>query len=150
MGEDGGCFAAALTAVRNYSGVLEHPAHSHAWRWFGLALPPARGGWVRADDFSGWTCYVEQGHYSHMARKATWLYAYGLTPPSLRWGPGAKPEAWISADRPRAELAALGIAQLGKKEAKATPPEFRELLLSIARKAHNAELRGRPLADGPA
>lgn len=37
LGEDGGCFAAALTAVRNYGGVLEHPAHSHAWRFFGLA-----------------------------------------------------------------------------------------------------------------
>ena len=43
LGEDGGCFAAALTAVRNYGGVLEHPADSHAWGWFGLKKPPARG-----------------------------------------------------------------------------------------------------------
>lgn len=36
LGEDGGYFAAALTEVRNYGGVLEHPAHSNAWRYFGL------------------------------------------------------------------------------------------------------------------
>lgn len=34
LGEDRGCFAAALTAVRNYGGVLEHPADSQAWDWF--------------------------------------------------------------------------------------------------------------------
>lgn len=67
-GEDHGCFAVALTAVRNYGGVLEHPAHSHAWAWFGLAEPPAIG-WGRADNFGGMTCYVEQGHYGHISRK---------------------------------------------------------------------------------
>lgn len=139
VGDDGGCFEAALNAVRTFGGVLEHPAVSIAWRTFGLPKPPAAGGWVKTM-CGGWTCHVEQRHYGHRARKATWLYAYGLTPPSLKWGPGAKPEAWISADRPRAELSALGIAQLGKREAKATPPAFRELLLSMARKAHNAEL----------
>ena len=30
-GDDGGCFAAALRAVRTYGGVLEHPWGSHAW-----------------------------------------------------------------------------------------------------------------------
>jgi hypothetical protein len=54
---------------------------------------------------------------------------------ALAWGPGEQPEAWISADRPRAELAAMGIGQLSKKEAKATPIEFRDLLISFARTA---------------
>ena len=58
MGEDGGCFAAALTSVRNYGGVLEHPAHSHAWKFFGLIPPMSAGGWTKADDLGGWTCYV--------------------------------------------------------------------------------------------
>lgn len=78
---------------------------------------------------------VEQRLYGHRARKATWLYAFGVDPSSLKWGRGPAPEAWISADRPRAELAALGIGQLSKREAKATPVAFRDLLLSIARTA---------------
>src|SRR6266566_9520079 len=35
-GDDGGCFAAALDAVRTYGGVLEHPADSRAFHHFGL------------------------------------------------------------------------------------------------------------------
>jgi hypothetical protein len=91
LGDDGGCFAAALAAVRRWGGVLEHPASSHAWRAFGLTAPHHRGGWVMADYVGGWTCHVEQGHYGHRARKATWLYAVGCDLPSLRWGPSSPP-----------------------------------------------------------
>jgi hypothetical protein len=38
-GDDGGCFAAALAAVRKWGGILEHPWGSHAWAHFG-----SRGG----------------------------------------------------------------------------------------------------------
>lgn len=90
-GDDGGCFAHALSMVRLYGGVLEHPEASSAWRAFGLLPPPREGGWVTAGDFRGWTCCVEQGHYGHRARKATWLYACGVdTLPSLTWGPSAR------------------------------------------------------------
>jgi hypothetical protein len=88
-GDDGGCFACALAAVRQFGGVLEHPEASHAWRAFDLHAPPRSGGWVRADFYGGWTCCVEQGHYGHRARKATWLYAFGVKLPSLKWGPSA-------------------------------------------------------------
>lgn len=89
-GDDGGCFAAALAAVRRFGGVLEHPAASHAWRAFDLVAPPHTGGWVAADWRGGWTCHVEQGHYGHLARKATWIYACGVRElPSLKWGPSA-------------------------------------------------------------
>jgi hypothetical protein len=31
-------------------------------------------------------CYVEQSMYGHVAKKATWLYAFGLdSPPAMRW-----------------------------------------------------------------
>ena len=86
MGEDGGCFAAAMTAVRNWGGVLERPAYSHAWRFFGLSAPQNDGGWVKADGFGGWTCHVEQGHYGHMSRKPTWPYACGTELEELKLG----------------------------------------------------------------
>ena len=44
LGDDDGCFAAALAAVRRFGGVLEHPEASHAWRVFGLNAPPKSGG----------------------------------------------------------------------------------------------------------
>lgn len=90
-GDDGGCFAHALECVRKFGGVLEHPAHSFAWQHFGILSPPMDGGWVSAGDWLGWTCHVEQGHYGHPARKATWLYAVAKELPLLKWGPsGAK------------------------------------------------------------
>jgi hypothetical protein len=139
IGSDAGCFAAALTSVRRWGGVLEHPAYSRAWLAHGLPWPPESGGWQRDLD-GGWCCYVEQGRYGHRARKPTWLYAVGAELPDLRWGGSDAPQAWISSDRPRSVLAALGIAQLSKKEAAATPPEFCDLLLSIAATASAAEL----------
>jgi hypothetical protein len=110
VGEDDGCFASALASVRRWGGVLEHPAVSLAWPRYDLPKPEG-GGWVKGW-CGGWAAQVEQRHYGHRARKATWLYAFGCDPPSLRWGRGPAPEAWISADRPRAELAAAGIGQL--------------------------------------
>ncbi len=103
---------------------------------FGLVKPPAAGGWT-LNPCGGWTAHVEQRHYGHRARKATWLYCRGVDLPSLAWGPGPAPEAWISSDRPRAELAARGIAQMGKREAKATPERFRDVLVSMARSARS-------------
>ena len=44
LGDDGGCFRAALESVRRFGGVLEHPAHTHAWKKFGLLAPPMDGG----------------------------------------------------------------------------------------------------------
>jgi hypothetical protein len=130
-GEDGGCFASALESVRKWGGVLEHPAYSDAWAAYGLTPPPSSGGWVPADwpEQSGWTCYVEQGRYGHRAKKATWLYAVGVELPSLRWGPGAVSSvSWCSRSN-------NGRPHLRKSERAATPMEFRDLLLSMARSA---------------
>lgn len=85
LGNDNGCFKAALSAVRSYGGILEHPEHSKAWPHFGLTKPPRQGGWIKADEF-GWTCRVEQGRYGHYAPKPTWLYTVGCDLPELRWG----------------------------------------------------------------
>ena len=70
-GDDGGCFAAALAAVRRWGGVLEHPADSSAWPAHGLSKPPSDGGWISADFAGGWTCRVEQGHFGHRMMRET-------------------------------------------------------------------------------
>lgn len=83
-GDDAGCFAAAFHAVREFGGVLEHPAFSAAFDAHGIDIP-LRGGWQRSLD-GGWVCHVEQWHYGHRAKKATWLYAFGVSwLPSLEW-----------------------------------------------------------------
>ena len=45
INEDGGCFAAALAAVRKFGGVLEHPAESRAFKFHGIPEPVA-GNWL--------------------------------------------------------------------------------------------------------
>ena len=137
-GEDAGCFAAALAAVRTWGGVLEHPEASAAWRAFDLLAPPRAGGWVAAGDGIGWTCCVEQGHYGHAARKATWLYAAGVkTLPSLKWGKAPdciRLEDGYHDAAERARAVKTGICQrLPHNQRAATPIPFRDLLLSIAR-----------------
>lgn len=139
LGEDGGCFATALTAVRNYGGVLEHPADSHAWDYFGLKKPPRSGGWVESDRYGGMTCYVEQGHYGHMSRKATWLYAVGVRTPELIWGPSQQRLHPVALERYGYEKARrIGMMAMvgGKDKTKirnATPREFRDVLINMCR-----------------
>ncbi|NQX95024.1 MAG: hypothetical protein HRT64_08925 [Erythrobacter sp.] len=138
-GDDQGCFKCALTDVRRWGGVLEHPCDSNAWAAFDLNKPPREGGWIAADIFGGWTCCVEQGQYGHYARKPTWLYAVRCDLPELRWGktePQFPPEALdkhgLDYCKRAGELAFKGG---GKDSAPriGTPTEFRDLLIGMAR-----------------
>lgn len=81
LGDDDGCFAAAVASVRRWGGVLEHPAHSRAWARFGL-VPPPSAGWAR-NPFAPreWTANVFQRNYGHRALKRTWLLYVGDRPP---------------------------------------------------------------------
>jgi len=146
LGDDGGCFAAALASVRRWGGVLEHPAHSRAWDAFGLNRPTMDGRWVPADFEGGWTCYVEQGFYGHTSRKPTWLFAAGVDLPELRWGQGEQRIPQWMIDRYGYEKARrIGVVAMvgGKNKTRirnATPEPFRDLLISIARSASPAKL----------
>jgi hypothetical protein len=138
-GDDGGCFAAALDAVRRYGGVLEHPKDSHAWPHFGLNKPPQEGGWIVADFHGGWTCCVEQGRYGHYARKPTWLYAVGCELPELDWGISEPTFPQWAIDKhglawcKRAgELAFMGGGTDSSPRI-GTPTAFRDLLIGMAR-----------------
>lgn len=132
-GEDGGCFASALANVRRVGGVLEHPAYSDAWPAFGLPAPNRRGGWTRGI-CGGWSCHVEQGRYGHVAKKATWLYAFGVDLPDLRWGsdPDTESNALVSWCGNRVSSGERR-PRVGKDAASATPPEFAEILIATAK-----------------
>lgn len=132
-GNDGGCFRAALTAVRQWGGVLEHPAKSRAWAAHGLASPTAIG-WQRCSD-GGWVCEVWQSAYGHRANKATWLYCFAAEPIGLDWRrPVGSHQIGFHDQRGKGR----NKPTLSRKEAAATPLEFRDLLLSIARTARLA------------
>lgn len=141
LGDDGGCFAAALEALRRFGGVLEHPEDSRAWDFFDLFKPPRDGGWIMADWNGLWTCRVEQFAYGHIVRKPTWLLASGVELPSLRWGvdPRKLPsmvqpsKARIAAGR-TPSISAHGVLPKGRRH---TPEPFRDLLISIARSAYS-------------
>lgn len=136
-GDDDGCFAAALWSVETFGGVIEHPAHSKAWATFDITRPPHKGGWVRSG--MGWTCHVEQGHYGHFSRKATWLYAVGADLPELIWGPSEQRLPAYAVERygyKKARRIGVMAAVGGKDKTRirnATPIPFRDVLLSIAR-----------------
>ena len=158
LGDDGGCFNAALLALRRFGGVLEHPADSRAWDYYGLKRPPRTGGWVDCSQFEYeagrmWTCCVYQGHYGHMSGKATWLIAHGLRKwqlPELKWGKTEQRlPAWMIERYGYEKARRIGVvAMVGGKDKtairNATPLPFRDLLLSIARQAHNAGIQARP------
>jgi len=134
IGDDGGCFEAALDAVNTYGGVLEHPAYSLAWKHYELEKPQ-RGLWRGL--FGSYTTEVDQGAYGHRARKRTWLYVVAPhVPPQLDWRE-ASSTVIVSgflhgsgADESR---------RVRPKEASRTPLAFRDLLLAIARESIRAE-----------
>jgi hypothetical protein len=141
-GDDGGCFAAALAAVRKWGGVLEHPAESQAWRHFDLPRPPLVG-WA-TNIFGGWSAYVEQDRYGHVTRKPTWLYVYGVEPRDLLWGRREHnreldPGWWVRADRPYEHRTGAARLRGGSDKASATPEAFRDFLLDLARSAMPAQ-----------
>ena len=127
-GNDGGCFAAALAAVRRFGGVLEHPAGSMAWGAFGLTRPPGPGWFFNGLSDQEYVCEVWQSAYGHRARKKTWLFYVGKNPPAdANWSrvPGTHQCGWFDRKKPT----------LSKREASETPVPFALWLISLARGA---------------
>lgn len=126
INEDGGCFASALAAVRDWGGVLEHPAESRAFRFHGIPKP-TRGSWQRTIH-GDWITEVDQAAYGHRARKRTWLLYSGDAPSLMNWSatPGVLQIGRFDQKLP----------VMGKLEAMATPIAFRDALLSLARSAN--------------
>ena len=108
--------------------MVEHPAFSDAWKEYGLARPKNIG-WTKTSD-KEWVCEVWQSAYGHKANKATWLYYFGLRSPfDLRWDrPIGTHQIGFHDQRGKSR----NKPTLGKREANATPVEFRNVLIELA------------------
>ena len=115
----------AVHHVRQFGGVLEHPAESTLWAHMGL---PTAG---RAPDaFGGWTAEVRQCDWGHKAEKRTWLYIVGCHPDDLPdIPPHGEPTGVIKPQRgvPRT------LKIVTKAEREHTPPQLAQWLVNLAR-----------------
>lgn len=126
INEDEGCFASALACVRQWGGVLEHPAETRAFKFHRIP-EPQRGGWQRTID-GDWVTEVDQATYGHRARKRTWLLYNGeQMPPPLQWK--------VAKGTHQIGLFDRKLPELPKSERSATPEPFRDLLINMARSA---------------
>lgn len=105
----------AIELVRQWGGVVEHPAGSSLWSYCGL---PLRG----TDIYGGRTVGVLQMWWGHKARKATWLYVCGVRslPPIPYPGLGMRAAYVIDSSRRRE----LNRQCVPKSEREHTPEAF--------------------------
>ena len=68
----------AVSLVREFGGVLEHPAGSLLWPAQKLPMPGAG-----YDGYGGWTFNAPQQWWGHRAQKNTWFYIVGCRPEQL-------------------------------------------------------------------
>lgn len=116
----------AIAHVREFGGVLEHPAGSTLWSHLGLPLPGRA-----PDSFGGWTASVRQCDWGHKAEKPTWLYIVGCHPDDLpKMPPPGQPTGCIKPQRgvPRT------LTIVTKAEREHTPPAFAAWLVDLARR----------------
>lgn len=114
----------ALSQVRQWGGVLEHPECSTLWLEQSLPFGTQR------DEFGGFTLSVDQHWFGHRARKRTWLYVCGCQPQeipaySMKFEPV---EFWVKHFNKRK----IQKPVITDKERSATPPDFAKWLIELA------------------
>ena len=120
----------AVEQVRRNGGVLEHPRGSSLWKAVGLPRPG--DGY---DEWDGFTLDVNQSWFGHRAQKRTWLYMCGIKPRMVpkypfKLGSGTH----LITNNKRHPYGTLGWKPEVKRwEREATPIEFAEWLISVAR-----------------
>lgn len=107
----------AVWAIRQFGGVLEHPATSKLWPTMGLPAPGQRDGW------GGYTLPILQSWWGHRAPKATNLYIVGVKPADL---PPIPYQLGTPAGR---------VENMCRAEREHTPPELAQWLVQVARAA---------------
>jgi len=117
----------SVRMVRNYGGVLEHPAGSSLFQCCRIPLPG------QSDEF-GFTIELDQFHFGHMAQKKTWLYICGISKddPVIKYReiPG-KPKYMMSESR---QEKLNGAKEVPKQKRSSTPKRFAKFLIRIVNK----------------
>lgn len=119
----------AVAMVRQWGGVLEHPAGSTLWGDQGLPLPGER------DEFGGWTLAAPQKWWGHKAEKATWFYIVGCKQSEIPPLPIVLGEAaYVVQSRKRDDYR----PHISKSEREHTPPDLAAWLVELARRCKPA------------
>lgn len=115
----------AVALVREFGGVLEHPAGSTLWTAQALPRPGER------DAYGGWTLAAPQFWWGHKAEKATWFYVVGCEP-------GDMPEMPLALGEPthvvQTNKRGDQRPHITKAEREHTPPALAAWLVELARR----------------
>lgn len=115
----------AVALVREFGGVLEHPAGSTLWAAQKMPLPGRR------DQFGGWTLQAPQKWWGHKAEKETWFYVVGCEPGDIPALPIVLGEAsHVIQSRKRQDHR----PHVSKAEREHTPIELAKWLVELARR----------------
>lgn len=116
----------AVAQVRQWGGVLEHPATSTLWADQGLPAAAAS-----RDAWGGWTLPIVQQWWGHRAEKKTVLYIVGCEPNNLPDMPYVMGDATHVVQSRKREAYRPHIT---KAEREHTPPELAAWLVELARR----------------
>ena len=130
----------AVALVREFGGVLEHPAGSTLWSAQGLPKPGGRDAW-------GWTLAAPQKWWGHRAEKATWFYIVGCDPRDIPDMPIVlgKAEGRIRLDMRRSDGSHIHkgdhdyVPRLSSAENEHTPPALAQWLVELAGKCGDTQ-----------
>jgi len=115
-------------AAKILAGLVETEALRVALEWL---ESPSKVLVLQGGTGSGKSVAAGWLHEFHRARKATWLYAIGVDLPVMTWGKSIA-RATVSFCK---NHGGGNLPRLSKAEARRTPPEFRDVLLAMARSA---------------
>ena len=115
----------AVAQIRQWGGVLEHPAKSSLWPAAGLPEPGQRDKW------GGWTYSAPQMWWGHWCEKPTRVYVVGCDPaempePAFKLGDATHVQTYSHKCRRR--------PQLPHSMREKTPESFAVWLVELARK----------------